>query len=202
MRTHPIIALIALTCTVGCTAERSDTNPADSSAPQSASSATPAPPANSASVSNPVSATWTVTPLGLGAIRVGMSVEELRRVGGDVTLPAGGGDCVYVHPGSAPPGVMVMLAGGQVARIDVDSAGVRTDRGAAVGDTEMRINELYAGRVTTTPHKYVEGAHYLTVAPASPTDTMHRIVFEAEGGRVARFRAGRLPEVSWVERCG
>lgn len=159
-------------------------------------------PADSGVIGNPSSREWTVTPTGIGAIRVSMGVEELRRVAGDVTLPAGGGECAYVHPGSAPPGVSAMLANGQVARIDVDSAGVRTNRGATIGDTEARIEELYAGRLTTTPHKYLAGGHYLTVIPAPPADSARRIVFETEGGVVTRFRAGRLPEVSWVERCG
>lgn len=132
-----------------------------------------------------------------------MSVADLRRVAGDLTLPSGGaGSCAYVHPSTVPAGVSIMLANGSVARVDVDSAGVRTAEGAAVGDAETRIDDLYAGRVTVTPHKYVQDARYLTVSPAAQGDSTHRIVFEVERGRVARFRAGRLPEVSWVERCG
>jgi hypothetical protein len=132
-----------------------------------------------------------------------MSLAELRRAAGDVAVPTGGaGECAFVHPSDAPPGVSVMLANGRVARVDVDSAGVRTAAGATIGDTERRIGELYAGRVVTTPHKYVAGAHYLTVTPAAPADSAYRLVFEVEGGTVTRFRAGRLPEVSWVERCG
>lgn len=122
---------------------------------------------------------------------------------GAVTPPtAASSDCAYVRPGAAPAGVSVMLVGGRVARIDVDGAGVRTEEGAGVGDTEAKVTELYAARVTTTPHKYLAGAHYLTVAPASPSDTLHRMVFETESERVTRFRVGRRPEVEWVERCG
>jgi hypothetical protein len=131
-----------------------------------------------------------------------MSVDELRAVAGDVTLPAGAGDCQYVRPANVPKGVSIMLASGRVARIDVDSAGVQTDAGMGVGDPEARVNEAYAGRVATTPHKYVAGGRVLTVTPAVPTDSAHRIVFELEAGRVTRYRAGRVPEVEWVERCG
>ena len=52
------------------------------------------------------------------------------------------------------------------------------------------------------PHKYVAGAQYLVVRPASPTDSTFRIVFVSESGRITRFRSGRVPEVEWVERCG
>lgn len=132
-----------------------------------------------------------------------MSVEDLRRVAGDVTLPAGGAtECTYVRPSKAPPGVSVMLASGRVARVDVDSAGVQSDGGVAVGDSASKVEAAYAGRVSTLPHKYVAGGQYLTVRAASPADTTLRIVFESEGGRITRFRSGRVPEVQFVERCG
>jgi hypothetical protein len=170
----------------------------------------PAPPASPAATDSAVSAgtepttsAWTVTPSGIGPIRVGMTVEDLRRVGGDVQLPSGAGaECAYVRPQSAPPGVSVMIARGSVTRVDVDSAGVQSDAGVAVGDSASRVSQLYAGRVTTTPHKYVQGGQYLTVRSPSPQDSALRIVFESEGGRVTRFRSGRTPEVEWVERCG
>ena len=40
--------------------------------------------------------------------------------------------------------------------------------------------------------------HYLKPSdPALP----YRLVFETDGERVTRYRAGRLPEVEWVEGC-
>jgi hypothetical protein len=95
-----------------------------------------------------------------------------------------------------------MLAKGQVTRVDVDSAGVQSDAGISVGDSVARVNQAYSGRVTVTPHKYVQGGQYLTIQPSSPQDSAFRIVFDGEGGRVTRFRSGRVPEVEWVERCG
>jgi hypothetical protein len=142
-----------------------------------------------------------VTPAGIGAARVGLTAADLRRVAGAFPAPTGGG-CSYVRPAGVPSGVSIMLAAGLVARVDVDSGTVRTEAGASIGDSEARIGELYPGRITTTPHKYVQGARYLTVTPTAARDSSHRIVFETEGGRVARYRAGRVPEVEWVERCG
>ena len=60
----------------------------------------------------------------------------------------------------------------------------------------------YGARAAETPHKYVAGGKYYTVAGPSPTDSSYRIVFETESGHVTRFRVGRVPEVAWVERCG
>jgi hypothetical protein len=109
--------------------------------------------------------------------------------------------CDYVKWRGGPPGVRVMIEEGRIARIDVDSAAVPTTTGARVGDMEQRIKSLYPGQVTVTPLKYTDG-HYLTVTPASPSDSGFRIVFETEKGRVTRYRAGRRPPVEYVEGCG
>ena len=60
--------------------------------------------------------------------------------------------------------------------------------------------ELYGSRLTQTPHPYSgpEG-HYLSL---SDRDDTHRMIFETEGGRVTSFRAGRRPEVEYIEGCG
>jgi hypothetical protein len=150
----------------------------------------------------PGATTWVLTPDGIGAIRVGMTVDELRRAVGDIPGASPAADCSYVRPPGAPPGVSVMLARGQVARIDVDSGGVESDAGVAVGDSASKVANAYASRLTAMPHKYVSGGEYLTVRPTAPSDSSRRMVFETENGRVTRFRAGRVPEVEWVERCG
>jgi hypothetical protein len=158
---------------------------------------------SAAPLGSPSASAWTVTPSGIGRVRVGMTVDELRLVAGDIATPAGGVPaCAYVRPASVPRGVAVMLAGGRVARVDVDSAGVRSDAGVAVGDTSASVMQAYAARVTTMPHKYVRGGEYLIVRPSSPSDSTLRIVFESEAGRITRYRSGRVPEVEWVERCG
>jgi hypothetical protein len=96
--------------------------------------------------------------------------------------------------------VRVMVEGGRIARVDVDSAGVRTAAGVGIGDSEDQIQRLYPRRVSTTPQKYTSG-HYLTVIP-SASDSTHAIVFETSDGKVTRFRAGRRPQVEYVEGCG
>ena len=131
-----------------------------------------------------------------------MTIDDLRKVAGDVSQANPTAECSYVRPSATPPGVLVMLARGQVARVDVDSAGVTSDAGVAVGDRAARVTDAYVGRVTAMPHKYVPGGQYLTVRSTSPADSARRMVFETENGRVTRFRSGRVPEVEWVERCG
>jgi hypothetical protein len=91
-----------------------------------------------------------------------------------------------------------MLANGRVARVEVRTGSTATAAGAAIGSSEARINSLYAGRVTSTPHKYNPGGHYMTVTGGGS----NRIVFETDGTSVTTYRAGRTPEVEQVERCG
>jgi hypothetical protein len=147
-----------------------------------------------------------VTPRGLGPLRIGLPLAAAdSALGGTLGEPAGaapGSTCAYVPWAGAPPGVRVMVEEGVIARIDVDSVGAATDAGVRVGDPEARVREAYAGRVTETPHKYVPGARYLTVVPSAAADSAYRLVFETDGARVTRYRAGRRPPVEYVEGCG
>ena len=199
VRTISPLTLAVVVILAGCTAENS-ANTKDSSATSGGAAAPPVGSVPATPATPP--GEWIVTPSGIGPIQVGMTLDELRRVAGDFTGPPAGAECTYVRPASAPRGVSVMLASGRVVRVDVDSAGVRTDAGVAVGDSALKAEQTYAGRLTTTPHKYVAGGQYLTVRAVSPADSTLRIVFESEAGRITRFRSGRAPEVEFVERCG
>lgn len=143
---------------------------------------------------------WTVSIRGLGPLVAGMTVEEARAaLGSELTEPSDS-ECAYIRPEAGPPGVRLMVMGGHVVRVEVSDTTVPTTAGARVGDTEERVESLYRGRVTVTPHKYTEG-HYLTVGPASPADSQYRLVFETDSGLVTVYRAGLLPMVEWVEGC-
>jgi hypothetical protein len=88
-----------------------------------------------------------------------------------------------------------------LVRVDVDFGTVPTREGARVGDSEADIIRMYGDRVTVSPHKYTDG-HYLTVRSSMPGDTLHHLIFETEKSVVASYRAGKLPPVAYVERCG
>jgi len=94
-----------------------------------------------------------------------------------------------------------MVTRDTVARIEVDSSAIPAGRGARVGDSEARVKTLYGPRVSVEPHKYLPNGHYLVVAPVPPTDSNFRLIFETDGSRVTSYRAGRLPQVQWVEGC-
>ena len=102
--------------------------------------------------------------------------------------------CVYAKVPAAS-GLLVMLFDGRVVRLDVIAAGIATAAGARVGDTEERVRELYPN-LRVEPHKYTDG-HYLVV----DSNPERRLVFETDGARVTRYRAGAVPQVDWVEGC-
>jgi hypothetical protein len=143
-----------------------------------------------------------VTERGIGPIQAGTTIEAASAtLGGALVLPAGAdtAGCTYARWHNGPTGVRVMVEGGRIARVDVDSAGIRTAAGVGVGDTEAQVQRLYRGRAKVTPSKYEVG-HYLTVVDSA--DTTFALVFESRAGRVTRFRAGRRPQVEYVEGCG
>lgn len=145
-------------------------------------------------------AAWTVSAAGYGPIRVGSTIAELNAALNESVRPAyqASEECDYVHPARLPGRVNLMVVKDTVVRIDVDTTGVLTEQGAGVGDSEQRISELY-GRVTVQFHKYrPEGRNLIVTDPA---DSMLRIIFETDSGRVVRYRAGRRPPVDYVEGC-
>lgn len=160
--------------------------------------------ATSTSAPAPSPAQWQLTEEGFGPLHAGMTLEQARAVvPGEFTIPNASPDdvaCSYATWTAQPAGTRVMVTDGVVARVEVDTAAIRTAAGAGVGDRESRIDSLYPGRVRRMPHKYTDG-RYLIVLAAAPRDSMFRFVFETDGQRVTTMRAGRYPTVEWVEGC-
>jgi hypothetical protein len=133
----------------------------------------------------------------------GMTVEEASRAAG-VTLTSRdsipGSTCKYMRWPDGPTGVLLMALDNRIVRIDVVEPNIATAEGVRVGETAARVKELYAGRVVETPHKYTNGT-YLTVKSVANSDSLYRLVFETDSGKVTRFRSGLLPAVEWVEGC-
>jgi hypothetical protein len=140
---------------------------------------------------------------GLGQIQIGMDLDDAVNMGLLNENPNMKPDCDFVFPAvgaGVPDGVSVMVVKGKIARIDVDTGSVTTEDGAKIGDTEQKLQSIYDGDLQVEPHKYIEGGHYMTVMGDSAS-AGNAIVFETDGKRVTSIRAGRLPEVKWVEGC-
>lgn len=141
---------------------------------------------------------------GIGSIRVGMTVAEASIASGTKLVGKGEPSCYYVRPLGVPKGLGFMVTNGRIARVDVyENKNITTLSGAKIGDTEARIKALYPGQIKVSPHKYTadSGGHYLTYIPKDKSDRFYRLIFETDGKRVTNFRAGKLPEVEFVEGC-
>jgi len=161
-------------------------------------------PASTTPTTRPVlSASSTLTLRGLGPVRIGMTMAEASDAAGTPLVQKGvpGESCAYGIPEGGPEGVSFMFLSGRLARVDVNGGGIKTLSGAEVGDSEADVQALYAGRLQVSPHKYVRAGSYLTLVPADAADADLRLIFETDGSKVTRFRAGSQPGVSYVEGC-
>jgi hypothetical protein len=86
------------------------------------------------------------TPQGVGTVRVGMSIAALGRIGAvqDRLSPEREEDDVYCANWRFPghPGLVAMMTGGLVVRIDVGSPAYRTRSGVRVGMAEAEVRAL------------------------------------------------------------
>jgi len=140
---------------------------------------------------------------GIGQVRVGMTVSQARKAAGTQLIgDSSNNSCYYVKPQNEPKNLLFMVTKGRISRVDVrQNTQITTLKGAKIGDTEAQIKSLYPGQIQVTPHKYVQGGHYLTFIPKDRANQNYRVVFETDGKRVTQFRSGKLPEVEFVEGC-
>lgn len=139
---------------------------------------------------------------GYGDLRFGMTPEQARKAwkGGLEGDALKSGECGYLHPAGTAAGPYLMFEGGVFVRYDVRGANTTAPGGGRVGLAADDIRRLYAGRVQESPHHYVEGGKYLRVA--DPTSKDRALIFEVDApGRVTTWRAGRLPQVGYIEGC-
>lgn len=150
-----------------------------------------------------LSASSTLTLRGLGPVRIGMTMAEASAAAGTTLVQRGvpGESCAYGIPEGGPEDVSFMFLSGRLARVDVNTGGIKTLSGAAVGDSKAEVQARYAGQLQVSPHKYVAAGSYLTLVPADAADAELRLIFETDGSKVTRFRAGSQPGVSYIEGC-
>jgi hypothetical protein len=159
---------------------------------------------------------WSVYLRRVGPLRIGMSIDQVRRELGDpdaVLIQALGqtgelprqpdsSPCGYMVSPAIPNQIGLMFQRGYLVRVDVTEPGIYTASGAQVGDAERRILELYGGRIQVTQHRYPPaGAHYMVFRPIDPVDLEYRMLFETDGATVTRFRTGTAAAVAQVEGC-
>ncbi|MEO8337247.1 MAG: hypothetical protein ABI664_19880 [bacterium] len=146
---------------------------------------------------------WTVSPMGIGPIRFGMNAAAMAQVLGDSSVATidAKGSCAYVHPKQVPRGASLMMSHGVFVRVDVDSAGVLTDTGIGVGDSEVSVLVRHSGRARVESNKY-NGPQSHDLIVTSATEPGNMMIFETDGRSIQHYRAGTRAAVELVERCG
>jgi hypothetical protein len=144
---------------------------------------------------------------GIGPIKIGMTHKQAEEASGEPIVLAGEPSsdpesCRYGMLQDGPKGLSFMMIGDRIARIDIaGNTALKTGAGAHVGSTEDAVKALYGARLSVSPHKYEPDGHTLTVEDSN-AGRQYQYVFETDGKIVTSFRAGRLPEVAFVEKCG
>ncbi|RZI98098.1 MAG: hypothetical protein EON90_14755 [Brevundimonas sp.] len=194
------LASVAVLALGACNPSAPATPAPEAAAPAEAPAATPAP-AN------------VLTADGFGPLRIGMTRAEVETaLGADSNPGAVGGAepeaCDVFHPARAPAGLNVMLEDGRLSRITLmRDATIKTADGLGLGATAAQVKAAHADAVVE-PHKYVEGAEYITVwtggrpAAAYVQDPAARGVrYETDAaGAVTQIHAGG-PSIQLVESC-
>jgi len=138
---------------------------------------------------------------GLGPVGIGLTKGQAQRFAKTRIDYQGGalGNCRYAAPRSLR--VSFMLIDNRVARVDVSRRGFATPSGIRVGDSEASVRRQLQGRLRVSEHQYVRGGSYLEFVPRDNKDSNRRVIFESNGRRITYIRAGRLPEVRYIEGC-
>jgi hypothetical protein len=160
-----------------------------------------------------------LTPGGLGPVQVGMTIRQAEKALGaklrveKYSDDSGPDDCQYAFRADAKfPEVGYMLNARRIVRIDIEVPGygpqhspIRTAEGVGLGSTESAVKRAYGRTLKIEPHSYGGGEassepewHYLVV---DESDHKRGIIFETEGLKVTSFRAGKYPELGWIEGC-
>jgi hypothetical protein len=140
---------------------------------------------------------YVITFNSFGPIKIGMTVSKASKALGVKLTTVETGSSRYYETKGRFKDVGFMVNDGTIARFDVSERGIATDKGAKVGDTEARIKRLYKGQYKVSKHFYNDG-HYIEVEMKGGK---YGIIFETDGKRVTYIRAGRSPEIGYVEGC-
>lgn len=172
--------------------------------------AAPAAPTAPTEPGTPVPAADTLTALGFGPLRVGMTRAEVEAaLGPDANPDAVGGpdpaSCDMFRPERAPEGLLVMVENGILTSVWISrNTAVQTDRDLGIGDTAAEVKGAYGAAAEATPHKYVEApAEYITVWSTADHQGPAARGLKYEIGRDGRVQtlAGGGPSIQYVEGC-
>lgn len=196
----------------------SETRSDPPSAPPSETAA-PSEPAGSEPAGPQLTADTPIDLYGIGPVEAGMTIAEAERAAGvDFTVHEAidpGWRCFHVTADGMEEDFVIMGVSpdgepledpmeGVVARVsssfDMDSP-AETLSGVAIGDPEQEVHDTYPGQITSEPHVYIEGGHYLTFTPRDPADQDFNVKFFTDGEAVREIHAGDVERTGAIEGC-
>ena len=136
---------------------------------------------------------------GIGTLRIGTPVAALRRIGATgENYPDPEIDCSYWRT-PRWPGLLMMVSGGRVVRIETEDRRYRTASGARIGMTEAEIRRLYGSHMRVEPHPYTgpQGHYLIYRARGEP----YGLIVETDGERATQVRVGTWAAVQLIEGC-
>jgi hypothetical protein len=145
---------------------------------------------------------WCLGLSGLGEIRTGMTVEQVLPLADFSGLErhAPAGECWYLRYHGGGSAFDLMIIGGKVVRVELNSTStLRTFAGARIGTTEAELAAMYGARLDTQPHKYDPAGHTITLKSSSGE---YGLRFETSKGKVTAIQAGPWEHLNYVEGCG
>lgn len=146
-----------------------------------------------------------VTLVGVGPLRIGMTLEEATNALGLPLIPLGrnlSGECAHYQADTKAQTLGVMVVDNRVIRVDVwPGSTLPTVSGAKIGSSETEIMDLYPGQIEVKPNPYTQGK-FLTLIPNDPELSLYRLVFETDAeDKVIQYRTGQFPAVTWPDGC-
>ncbi|PZV02377.1 MAG: hypothetical protein DCF32_15195 [Leptolyngbya sp.] len=142
---------------------------------------------------------------GLGPIRIGMELDDLRAKGLTPVLieDASNGQCQYYRIKDHGEPLGLMAIDDQVLRVDIWPGSLTTTRsGIRIGSTEKDLVRVYGQQLEAIANPVTLGKTVI-FTPQDPGENVYRLVFETDDqGRVTQFRTGQFPSVTWAEGCG
>lgn len=145
-------------------------------------------------------ARWCLSMTGLGAIRAGMTVDQVLPMAdwSGLERKQRAGECWYLRY-DGPAAFRLMIIDDRVVRIELTGrTQLRTFAGAGIGTTEAALKQIYGARLDVQPHKYVEGGHTITLRSGAGTEGLR---FETDKGAVTAIQAGPWEHLNYVEGC-
>lgn len=209
MRSSPLLLVMAIATTslIACKPAAPAAGEAPAATAEQLAEAAPAPVAETTppmAAETPPSNEGQAGFAGYGDMKLGSTAEEAKTAwAGELNgKPGEAGGCYYLTPKwvKKPSDFAFMIEGDKFVRYDVGTDKETAPGGGKVGMSVDQLDKLYAGSLQSTPHKYVQGGQYLSIAASGVATS--KLVFETDAaGKVSAWRVGLSPQVDYVEGC-